>query len=290
MSTKIYNGYRLRQGYSIFDFRAKFAAVMQDEVKRAKLNKMTSESILFMDEVDFKEKTSTKTLRKYLKLMHEPSLTVKTRRDTSVMAKNAFNCVYYNERVVKFSKKEDPFEPQNDCSVTVVHNSIRNETYLLFYGARNLEAIFGTFPEVEAFPYWDNSDHPDDMTYEQWKDRGKAWEESVDLCRSMSSQGFLVNPFDSYSQSVSLSEYKAYLTSSKEIFFPTVEDRLSIMVRRVLIDEYAGNVKAEGGQLMLGDMSAYFRDVANVKRIENIVAPKLREITSEEYIMYLTAG
>lgn len=32
-------------------------------------------------------------------------------------------------------------------------------------------------PEVEDFAYWDNADEPDDVPYEQFKDRGRVWSE-----------------------------------------------------------------------------------------------------------------
>jgi hypothetical protein len=287
MSTKIYNGYRLRQGYSIFDFRAKFATVMRNEVKRAQLARLTSSVILFMDDIDCKDKAATKTLRDYLKKVGAASLTVKMRKETPTLVKNVFNCTSYKERIEKFSQKVDPFESQDNCSMTIVHNSIRNETYILFYGSRSLERLFTAFPEVEEFGYWDNSDFPENMTEEEWEDRGKAWKEAADLDNSMSSQGFVVNPFDPYNQFVSKKGYEDYLTSSNGATFPTKEDRLSIMVRKTLITEYAEKTHAKGEQFMLGDMNEYIRDQVNVRNAEKNIAPKLRDITFNEYTTYL---
>lgn len=34
---------------------------------------------------------------------------------------------------------------------------------------------FNTLPEVEAYGYWDNVDQSDDVTDEEWEDRGRVW-------------------------------------------------------------------------------------------------------------------
>ena len=291
MSTKIHHGYRLRQGYSIFDFRTKFAAVMQKEVKLHKMNKLTSATILFMDKIDCKDKTATKSFREFLKknLAYKITLTPKEQKETSNLVKNSFNYVYYTERVNDFKQDpKDALTPNEMCSVTIVHNSVRNENYILFYGSVLLEKVFETFPEIEGFPYWNNADAPDDMTEDEWNDRGKAWDEAVDLDSSMSSQGFVVDPFDAYQSSVGWKEYEEYLPHANEKFFPTKEDRLDFIVRDILIYEYATQIKKDGTPLMLSDMSDYIRDSANIKRIEEQVGPKLRDITAKEYAGYLS--
>lgn len=32
---------------------------------------------------------------------------------------------------------------------------------------------------VQSYPYWNNTDHPDDMTPQEWDDRGREWQEAI---------------------------------------------------------------------------------------------------------------
>lgn len=38
-----------------------------------------------------------------------------------------------------------------------------------------MQNIFKTHPRVEEYAYWDNADHPDNLTDEQWEQRRKDW-------------------------------------------------------------------------------------------------------------------
>tara|TARA_B100000614_G_scaffold258752_1_gene281847 strand:+ start:101457 stop:102284 length:828 start_codon:yes stop_codon:yes gene_type:complete len=43
-----------------------------------------------------------------------------------------------------------------------------------------IEAI-GKIQGVEEYGYWNNTDQPDDVTDEEWEERGKIWEEACDM-------------------------------------------------------------------------------------------------------------
>lgn len=72
--------------------------------------------------------------------------------------------------------------------------------YALVYGL-DVEDMFAEIDGVEEFPYWNSSEHPDDMTEEQWKERLSVWKSVLDFHRSVESQGIVVKtqvvPFDS---------------------------------------------------------------------------------------------
>lgn len=75
--------------------------------------------------------------------------------------------------------------------------------YAMVYGV-DTEDVFSELDGVEEFPYWNNTEHPDDMTEEQWKERLDKWKSVLDFHRSVESQGVVVKvqvePFSSLDQ------------------------------------------------------------------------------------------
>lgn len=50
---------------------------------------------------------------------------------------------------------------------------------MTFWENRGYTKIWEALNPVTPYPYWDNSDHPDDMDYDEWKARGKDWDEAL---------------------------------------------------------------------------------------------------------------
>lgn len=56
----------------------------------------------------------------------------------------------------------------------------RKHVLAIVHSFRNVEEWFAKQPGVERFPYWNNSDPPEEMTQRQWDKRGDIWEEAMD--------------------------------------------------------------------------------------------------------------
>lgn len=61
-----------------------------------------------------------------------------------------------------------------DCSLNVwLH---KNKAYLIPYGETWILNDFKLPEEVEEYPYWNNSDPPENVTNKQWEARSKNWD------------------------------------------------------------------------------------------------------------------
>ena len=62
-------------------------------------------------------------------------------------------------------------------SVAFVADVVGSEwTYALLYTDRQeLEGVWAATPGVEPWPWWDNTDGPDDVTEAEWDERGDVW-------------------------------------------------------------------------------------------------------------------
>lgn len=62
-----------------------------------------------------------------------------------------------------------------DCSLNVwLH---KGKVYVIPYGETWIFDCFKSPDRVEDFSYWNNTDHPDDLTIRKWNARRKTWEE-----------------------------------------------------------------------------------------------------------------
>ena len=62
-------------------------------------------------------------------------------------------------------------------SVAFVADVVESEwTYALLYTDRQeLEEVWAATPGVEPWPWWNNTDRPDDVTEAEWDERGDVW-------------------------------------------------------------------------------------------------------------------
>lgn len=62
-----------------------------------------------------------------------------------------------------------------ECNMVLIPGG--KKIYMLFYAENNAyHEMLKTFPEIRPYPYWNNTDPPDDMTERQWSRRGKEWD------------------------------------------------------------------------------------------------------------------
>ena len=47
---------------------------------------------------------------------------------------------------------------------------------MLFTDQRKFKDLWEALPWVYPFAYYDNTDHPEDMTVKQWEARGRLWD------------------------------------------------------------------------------------------------------------------
>lgn len=87
---------------------------------------------------------------------------------------NAMTHISEQARIVKERQIRSPYDWS--CSVVVLKGRHRLLA-LLFCENERLERIMRSI--LEPYPYWDNTDPPDDVPRKEWKARGQEWEEAL---------------------------------------------------------------------------------------------------------------
>lgn len=181
MSTKIYNGYKLKnKPKNLKEIRDILFKFKEEAIKyyRKKYYGLIAKDIVYIFDdailtnkvfYDFPDRFDTK---KTYKIQDES----KTRSIWGMVSEAV-------------DTKADIFREQHDrfhdfcqyefyCNVTVL--PCHDEVFLMiFTEEREVEDIFGKMEEIEEYPYWDNTDQPKGMTWEEWEVRGKEWDEAL---------------------------------------------------------------------------------------------------------------
>lgn len=76
------------------------------------------------------------------------------------------------------SRSHDFFQYEFYCNIIIL--PCNEQVFLMmFTEERGIQDIFDKMEDIEEYPYWDNSDQPDGMTWEEWKERGVEWDEAL---------------------------------------------------------------------------------------------------------------
>jgi len=78
---------------------------------------------------------------------------------------------------VKRTNLRDP-EIDYSCSIALVRDG-KDLLAIIYTEHQMFQDIWSAAPGVEPWPYWNNSDRPDDLTEEQWDQRAKSWERAL---------------------------------------------------------------------------------------------------------------
>jgi len=133
------------------------------------------------------------------------------------------------------------------CNITVLPSN--EEVFILLYtGDRNVEILFDSMEEIEEYPYWDNTDQPDGMTWKEWQKRGEEWDEAVGS-GVPAQNGFGI---DILADTLYVKVYQPY--GNKEApgpveetmkYIPEFEDRVERLARITLWEEWEQENKKE---------------------------------------------
>lgn len=161
MSTKIYNGYKLEGVNSIGEvqalldgFQAKCVIIAEQEAKRM----IVKEAVSLHDEAILRMESALRKLGK-----DEPTF------------KNCIcNVVLDFQKRASDIRRTNSRDPDVDwsCEVAVLKFGMA----MLFTENEAMTKAWEALPRVKPFPYWNNTDKPDDLTNKEWSQRGKQWD------------------------------------------------------------------------------------------------------------------
>lgn len=103
-----------------------------------------------------------------------------------------------------------------DCSLNIWH--LKNKFYIIPYGERWIYDKLKMPEGVEDYCYYNNTDHPENLTQRQWDARGKTWDK---VCLDDWDSSRMVYKIIDVKESIGLTEVVTGLVPKEQIFMTT---------------------------------------------------------------------
>lgn len=152
MSTKIFNGYRLKAGTDLWEFTER----LREEGNELR-NRLDMEAVeVFAERAEAERITSGEG----------PFPSVESRLMSGYLGWSELMHTLGESRI------GDPHR----LSVTFIRDTKTDRILALLYAGSKMEEVFTRQPEVEFFGYWNNTDPDEDCTELEWEEREEVWE------------------------------------------------------------------------------------------------------------------
>ena len=266
MSTKIYNGFRINGDTDLFDFRKK----VTDELKPYILAEITSHAVQSMifdfDGLTIKDGLLAESTRKNIRGTTGGLTSDKLR----------FHDLYWSYFAKEREDSESDYVKKN-AHLTLTYNARVNKIFVLINAHNNVIEAFEKMDGVEKYPYWNNSDRPDEISGEEWKTRGKEWNEVLELMKDTSLN---IQVLETYVETIRYSYFREY-----DFDIPSDSARLAHLASEFLALEYMRKTpeKLVNSQAMI----SYFMDSDNRDKAVEEFRPYLKPLTREGIRRYL---
>lgn len=165
MSTKIFNGYRLKAESlaDLFEFAETFRQKSKEYLNTHYKQLLAVKMAAFIDAValDKMERFQDKNLMLDLPYLY------------AVRS-------WLDGKIVEAERSDLSSEASYDLSAHLQFYLVGDMVLFQIFGHNDgYEKLLDDFDDVESFPYWNNTDPPDDMTEEAWKERGEIWDAAI---------------------------------------------------------------------------------------------------------------
>lgn len=270
MSIKIYNGWNLGL-VDVFDIRDKVDTVFRPVLLQRTNEEALNEAILLHDKVSY----DNGRFIAHVNHLAEKHNIFRFRPES--VGTYTWNDFY---RLAREKQKEEREQFSLSANVEVVYlrHPETKETYCFVYGDNEMLELFEeTFGE--PFQYWNNSDHPDELTEEEWKGRLKTWEKVLNLDRPALTQGLSQEVLGSFDLVPRLS----YLESGGPVNMVTIDGRAKALASACADAEHFEEIKAKGEEIRF----SYFTSNKRRKRVallKDQISATLEEISLEDLI------
>lgn len=207
MSTKIYSAFRLNSDINLFQWMEKLRTVLIPEIEKQVSEMYVQTAVLRWDQTEGKS---------FPEVLNE--VLADSKKDDSG---------YYPERYF-------------NASASLLWNPVRNQVYMMLHDTpHEMNQLVLDMQEVIGdFSYWDNSDSQvEELGYDGWKDRLKAWKETLDFNSSITSQSLQIKFFDLYAKHLfSVDLMKSHWV---DIQLPSYEKRFADVFAHVFLKRFS---------------------------------------------------
>lgn len=229
MSTKIYNGYRLKTDMSLRELHDLCMRIRQSVGKLCEELYFKKIAEIICNLLDMKEMKPSRLEAMVTRMAKDSRL-----HDYPLWIVQ--NYILERQRQIKVTNLRDP-EVDFDCKI--VFFPISDKILLTLYAEKKeyFKAI-EAFCEVEEYGYWNNTDRPKKLTDKQWEQRRIDWDEALGDSDIPSLQGFTVTcVLDNFFPDVD----RVIAT------MPSFKERVKSRAYNNMVDEYIGKNKEHLG-------------------------------------------
>ncbi len=221
MSTKLFNGYYIEQCNlkQLHKFSLKLREKMQEKEKEIYVRLLVNSSVYIYDK------------RNLIKVGYYelPKGEIEYKGPYS-----AFFRAYYHISD-RFNKVQHSMTRDVDydlsCNVTVIPTKTKILA-LIYAEQKEYHEVFESFKNVYKYPYWDNTDRPNDMTQKEWNARGREWDNALKPNDIPAMSGFGIECVPIFIPHVEKDELFSLCP------MPAFENRILIHANRILSDRF----------------------------------------------------
>ena len=174
MSTKIYNGYILPKmsAYDLRQFTIKLREKLYPVALKLMISKIAEKCAINIDDVV----TGKIEQKHYVHRFKDTCDDEKRLLERPIISNVEDDVEYRFEQIYITSGRNPSYDFQFEISFAPE----KNKTFVLIYTEqKNYEDIFKRMKGVKSYPYWDNTDPPKNVSYKNWKKRGKEWDNAL---------------------------------------------------------------------------------------------------------------
>lgn len=220
MSTKIYNGFIIKEDLSLIQLKVlimRLRKKAQRIIRKELLDLTTIESINLIDRIAMGKEVCSEWKRPLISYV-----------------KDKIEKRYIN--IVKTQRRD----PEYDFYFDIVILPIKNKILLMAFAERNsLLNLIRNQTWIEEYCYWNNSNEPENVTDEEWKQREVDWDEALGDNAIPDQNGFKVTlslPF-LYDRTMTVADILKNM--------PTYKYRIDKLVKYKAINEITKIIKVE---------------------------------------------
>ena len=173
---------------------------------------------------------------------------------------------------------------------------LEDKILAMFFSQQNIfRDVWESFDQVEEYCYWNNTDKPEDISYEDWKIRGRDWDKALDYSSIPSESGLIVELAKGFPSIV----YMKMERACKHI--PTFETRLNYYAKSSVIDDkyekMLKEVDGKGNYTMISKAIKWFETEeakplfeAKKEELKKILLPEITMETLKKYLNSLSVS
>jgi hypothetical protein len=265
MSTSI-PGYLIHTN-NVFAFQKKVNEIFTPLLKRANLELLLEEAILDYDLWNF-GKGRWRNVSGIEKSLSAHRLPVQGD------LRNLLLCKILDQSLDIQSREYQDWS--KDFKITFLHDFETGKLYCLPVGSREFIKLFESLPEVSEYAYWNNSDHPDGITDEEWDERKEVWNRLAPRNDSLETNSLKMKVLSDFDHSISLKKYDV-----DELTPPTVEYRVHKLASKYLEGEYIAKFGEEKIFSHIGDFATYIGDSERQAPVAIAIAEQIEKDISD---------